>query len=298
MQKRDIMFKHLTMAFVASTALSLAIPAMAQTAPSGDLVSTVALNTSPIDYSFYDKVIKKVSVTEGGRPRLAYDFIRDQEGDFIGDYVSKLSAQNVENLPKSDQLAYWLNLQNIVTIEAILKEGKGKRSLKKLRGTAQKPGKLWTKPRVVIAGQNMSLHDIETKILTEFENPNVIYGIYQGVRGAPGLTPEAYRGATVDEMLDKNAKQYVNSKGIVAVKNNVVKVTPIFLWYQEAAFGGTDMALNEHLKLHAYPNLKSALFRGKSFGASSLNYRLDEYKAPKQDVYSSSSRGGGGGYGS
>jgi hypothetical protein len=292
------MFKYLTFTFAASVAFALAMPASAQTDSSQALVTNVSVQTSPIDYAFYDQVLNKLAVKQGGRPRLAYDFIRDQNGDFIGNYVSRLARQNIEGLPKTDQLAYWLNLQNLVAIDAIVKEGKGKRSLKKLRGTPLMPGKLWTKPRVVIAGQNMSLQDIETKVLTEFENPNVIYGIYQGVRGGPGLTSKAYQGATVNEMLLKNAKQYINAKGVVSVKNDLVKVTPIFLWYQDAAFAGQDMVLNEHLKSHAYPRLKKALNRGRSFAAASLNYRLDEYKAPKQETYSSGSRGGGGGYGS
>ena len=294
------MFKRLTLGLAAFTALSLNAPTLSQTSATDGMVSKVLTAESSIDYSFYDTIIKKVAVNEGGRPRLAYDFIRKQKSDFIGDYVAKLASQDVRSLSKDDQLAYWLNVQNIVTIDAILKDGKGKRSLKKLRGTAEAPGKLWTKSRVTIAGETMSLQDIETKILTEFDNPNVIYGIYQGVRGAPGVTPKAYRGSSVHEMLEKNAKQYVNAKGVVAVRGDVIEVTPIFLWYQNAAFGEDKMSLKTHLKSHAYPNLKSALYRGKGFEANSLNYRLDNYKIPKQETTSYSSRpsAGGGGYGS
>ena len=301
------MLKRLPLILIVSTALGLAVPATAQISTSDAVISKVSAAPSPIDYSFYDTIIKKVSVNEGGRPRLAYDFIRKQENDFIGNYVTQLARQSVSHLSKNDQLAYWLNVQNIVTVDAILKDGKGKRSLKKLRGTPEAPGKLWTKPRVTIAGKNMSLQDIETKLLTEFNNPNIIYGLYQGVRGGPSLAKEAYRGATVNDMLEKNAKRYVNSKGIVSVKGNVVKVTPVFMWYQDAAFGGDDTALTEHLKAHAYPNLKSSLYRGKSYEASSLNYRLDNYDIAKSTAYQNSSRGisggtsssrGGGGYGS
>jgi|GEM_PF-2169419 len=290
------MLKGMSLSLPAAVGLSLANSAMAQTSTPDAMVSKVSTPSSPIDYSFYDTIIKKVAVKKGGRPRLAYDFIRKQENDFVGNYVAELAGQDISNLSKNDQLAYWLNVQNIVTVDAILKDGKGKRSLKKLRGTGMAPGKLWTKPRVTIAGQNMSLQDIEAKLLTEFDNPNIIYGLYQGVRAGPSLTSEAYRGATVNDMLAKNAKRYVNSKGIVAVKGDVVKVTPIFMWYQEAAFGGKDVALTEHLKAYAYPNLKSALYGGKSYEVSSLNYRLDNYDIPKASDQNASR--GGGGYGS
>jgi len=300
------MLKSLPAVILAATALSFAAPSFAQTSNQATIIPAAAV-VSPIDYSPYDSFIKKLSVNEGGRPRIAYDLIRSEKIDFVDNYVSYLERQNVTGLTKDDQLAYWLNLQNAVTIQAILQDGKRKSSLKKLRGTAEKPGKLWTKQRVNVAGQAMSLQDIETKILAEFDNPNVIYGIYQGVRGAPCLTSKAYRGSDVNKKLEVHAKQYVNSKGIVSVNKDVVEVTPVFLWYQGAAFGGDDMALTDHLKAYARPNLKSALFRGKSFKSKSLNYRLDSYRVPTRvnDSPSSSSsgsfggsRGGGGGYGS
>jgi len=108
----------------------------------------------------------------------------------------------------------------------------------------------------------------------------------------------AYRGGNVDEMLMKNAKRYVNAKGIVSVKNDTVQLTPVFLWYHQAVFGGDDAQLTEHLKTHAYPNLKSALYRGRTFKSKSLNYRLDNYEVPKPEGVSDRSRRTSGGYGS
>ena len=93
---------------------------------------------------------------------------------------------------------------------------------------------------------------------------------------------KAYRGATVNETLAQNAKQYVNSNGIVTVKNSVVELTPVFLWYQDEAFKGDEKALLEHLKENAEPNLKSALYRGRSFAPTPLNYRPDFYDVKKE----------------
>jgi len=282
------MIKRLSTFVLASTVLSLAAPAFAQTTLAELDASKVAAETvvevsSPIDYGVYDTLMDRAAVNQGGRPRVAYDFLREQEVDYVSDYVSFLEKQDLSELSEDDKLAYWLNVQNIVTVQAILQGGKKtKKGLKKLRGTADAPGKLWTQPRVTIAGQEMSLKDIETKLLTDFDNPNVIYGIYQGVRGGPCLMRKAYRGANVNEVLVENAKQYVNSNGIVSVaRNNVVSLTPVFLWYKDTVFKGDDAVLLAHLKDNAEPNLKSALYRGKSFEATSLNYRLDYYDVDK-----------------
>ena len=285
---------------IIAMALGFAGPSLAQTTlfemETGKTITThVETVSSPIDYTVFDEMIKKLTVEQGGRPRIAYDFIREQKLNFMENYISYLERQDVTALSKNDQMAYWLNLQNIVVVQAILDEGK-KKSLKKLRGTAEAPGPLWVKPRVTVAGQDLSLQDIETKLFTTFDNPNIIYGLYQGVRGGPALTSKAYRGAIVSEMLDNNAKQYVNAKGIVGVKKNIIEVPPIFLWYQDVAFGGDSLALTEHLKSYAEPTLKSALYRGKTIEAKSLNYRLDSYKISTDS--STSSSGSRGGYGS
>lgn len=282
----NIMLRRFTGLILTTTALSLAASATAQTTLAeldveNEAVKSVVEVSSPIDYSDHDILMERVTVSKGGRPRVAYDFLRNQDVDFVGNQVSFLASQDISALNENDRLAYWLNLQNIVTVQAVLEDGKKKKSLKKLRGTADKPGKLWTKDRVTIGGQAMSLQDIETKLLTEFDNPNVIYGIYQGVRGGPCLMRKAYRGVTVNETLEQNAKQYVNSNGIVTVKNNVVELTPVFLWYQDAAFKGDDKVLLAHLKDNADPNLKSALYRGRSFASTSLNYSLDFHDVNK-----------------
>lgn len=280
------MFKQLSAFILTTTALGLTLSAYAQTTIAEldalqEATPVTAIVDSPIDYALYDDFIEAMTINQGGRPRVAYDFIRQQEPDVIEPYITHLGQQDISGLSENDKLAYWLNVQNIVTVQAILEDGKKKKTLKKLRGTADKPGPLWTKPRINIAGQEMSLRDIETKLLTEFDNPNIIYGIYQGVRGAPCLTPTAYRGANVEDMLAKNATQYVNSNGIVIVKNNVVEVTPVFLWYKEQAFKGDDKLLLNHLKENAKPTLKSALYRGRTFEATALNYRLDNYDVAK-----------------
>lgn len=269
------MFRLISVTLLTTTAISLAASSFAQVSPA--LVPAVSSSSSPIDYSFYDTFMSRAAVNQGGRSKVAYDFLRDQKVDYLGNYISSLSRKSVNSLPKNDQLAYWLNVQNAVTMHAVIQDGKKTKSLKKLRGTPELPGELWTKPRVTIAGQNMSLQDIETKLLTEFDNPNIIYGMYQGVRGGPSLSPTAYRGSVVEERLANKAKDYVNSKGTVSAKKDVIKVTPIFSWYKDKAFGGDDAALLAHLSVNAEPKLKTKLAGGKSFTTSKLNYRLDDF---------------------
>jgi len=234
---------------------------------------------TPIDYSTFDGLMDKISVKQNGRPRIAYEHVREHAMELLEAYLAHLAVQNVADLAKDDALAYWLNVQNILVVKAITDEGKKKKDLKKLRGTGDKPGKLWTVPRITISGQKMSIYDVEQKILTEFDNPNVIYGLYQGVRGAPCLNDTAYRGSNVQALLERNAKRYINSIGIVRVNNDIVEVTPVFLWHKDILFGQDDKVLIDHLKANAEPTLKSHLYRGRTFASAGLNYRVDNYAA-------------------
>ena len=82
------MIKHLSIFILTSTALSLTAPSFAQTTlaeldAKQNVTETAEEVTSPIDYETYDILMERAAVDKGGRPRVAYDFLRDQEVDFV-----------------------------------------------------------------------------------------------------------------------------------------------------------------------------------------------------------------------
>ncbi len=236
---------------------------------------------SPIDYAAYNDLMTRYAAPQNGRPKIAYKLIREYGREDLQSYLDFLAVQDVSNLPELDQLAYWLNVQNALVVSAITLEGKKKKNLKRLRGTGEAPGRLWTTPRLTLNGQSMSIADVETYILSNFKTDNVLYGLYQGVRGGPCINEKAYTGATIEAILETNAKRYINSRGIVHVNNDVVELTPIFLWHKDEAFGTDDKVLIAHLQSYAEPNLKSALYRAARFEPVSLNYGIDFYDIDK-----------------
>jgi len=262
---------------------------------------TAVTQTANIDYAATELFHSKFSVVDKGRARIAYKAVRKSAGPFLNGYVDYLSKHNVDNWSEDEQLAYWLNVQNTLVLQAVSFDTR-KTNLKKLRGTAEKPGKLWTTPRFNYAGQNLSIADIENRIVSNFKDPNVVYGLYQGVRGGPKINPKAYKASTVRETLAKAGRTYVNSRGIVKAENQTVKITPVYHWHKEALFGNDDAALIEHLKSHARPRLASNLYKAKTVDTLSLNYRADNYEPPRANVERnqsfSGSTGGGRGFGS
>ena len=287
-------------------------------ASAGDEVKLAALDSDYArpDYSQMTKFMKRDSVNSRGRPSIAYNDLRKDSPEFFGSYGDYLVNIDTSGFSQDDQLAYWLNLQNFLVVKAITEDTK-KTNLKSLRGSGDKPGKLWTKERVDIGGNAYSIADIENKIIAEFDNPNVIYGLYQGVKGAPCLSETPYEGASVTARLDELGKQYVNSRGIVTPEKGVASVTPIYDWYKADLFEDNEKTLLAHLKTNAATHLRGRLNTVREIKYTKLNYDIDNFvpqanaKKKKRKKSSGGSRpapsssgsgggggGGGGSYGS
>lgn len=266
------------------------------------------------DYAAMSTFMLANAVSERGRTNIRYKKLRKDSPAFFDEYEAYLVGIDVAALTPDDQLAYWLNLQNFLAVKAVTLDTK-KTSLKSLRGSGSKPGKLWTKERVTVGGQAYSLADIDNKLVTGFDDPNVLYGIYQGVKGAPCLSETPFDGASVHERLSELAKIYVNARGIVSPEKGVANVTPIYDWYNADLFGDDDKALLSHLKTNSETRLRGRLNTVRKINYTKLNYELDVFtpqqraKAgdrPRKRSGSSAPRptssgsggGGGGSYGS
>lgn len=236
-----------------------------------------------IDYRSMDMFLSNFSKRERGRPRIDYEDAKERGLVFIKDYQDYLESRNTSALSDEAQLAYWLNVQNLLVIRGIMDVKKPK-NLKRERGTGSKPGKLWTQDQFTTSdGQTLSIADVETLIATRWPDPNVFYGLYQGVTGGPCISTVAYRPDTVRTMLDAAAKHYVNANGVVTPKGNTVHVTPVFDWYKTAFFGSDDTTLIANVRGHAEPVLSSQLFSVQSVDTVDLNYDTDWLKTRKRD---------------
>ena len=101
------MLRRFTGLILTTTALSLAVSATAQTTlaeldAENEAVKSVVEVSSPIDYSDHDILMERVTVSKGGRPRVAYDFLRNQDVDFVGNQVSFLASQDISALNEND----------------------------------------------------------------------------------------------------------------------------------------------------------------------------------------------------
>jgi hypothetical protein len=124
----------------------------------------------------------------------------------------------------------------------------------------------WQEKVTTVGGMALSLEDIENILATNWDNPLVVYGLWQGAVGGPTLQREAYTGENVWKLLDRSAREFVNSNRGVKPEGNTLEVSEFYGWVKPA-FGNSDTVLLSHIKAFARPD-----FMGDISGANQINY--------------------------
>lgn len=252
-------------------------------------------NTQSVDYAEFDTFLDTFGIRSGDRLNLYYSAMRPQGVNYLNAYTAALARLEPSKLSRKEQLAYWLNLRNALVIRAIATQPPG-RSLKQERGDGDEPGEMWTRKRLAVEGVSLSINDIEQHILLKnFDNPNVIYGVYQGVEGGPAMQSKSFTGRAIDERLEALGRDYVNDRKNVRVRSGSVRVSLIYHWYKDALFQGSDAEVISHIASLAKPNLRENLTGVSSIGEQRFSYSLDEHEVRRQPPQQSFSSSGGGG---
>jgi len=194
-----------------------------------------------------------------GINRIDYARAKAAGRSTLSEYVALLAAVPVDDLARAEQLAFWINLYNALTMQVVVETY----PVKTIRDIDISPGLLadgpWDKPLVEVAGDAVTLNDIEHRILRPIWQDNRIhYAVNCASLGCPDLAPRPYTGARLDAMLEAAARAYVNHpRGVRFVAGQLV-VSSIYVWFQ-ADFGGDEAGVLRHLRRYAAPALAARL---------------------------------------
>lgn len=164
------------------------------------------------------------------------------------------SEISLAQLTKAEQLAYWLNLYNIGLLEQLVAIYPTKRLDSALFGV---DGML-AKKIFNVAGIELSLHDIQYNIVYEKFNdqPNIIYGFYQGYKGSPRISTSAFNAKNVFKKLESNAIEFINSNRGTYFNGRKVHVSS-FYERNKKMFPSFQRDLSLHLAKYAYSNMSN-----------------------------------------
>ncbi len=187
-------------------------------------------------------------------------------------------------LSKDEQLAYWLNLYNVVVIDEINKVY----PQKNLEDFVTEKDGLLEQKLISIGSLKLSLNDIQYKILHKKfpEDTMILYGFYQGYIGSPSIRKHAYTAENVHRTLRANAHDFINSNRGTAPDEKNFRVAG---YYERNAMYFPDFKkdLTMHLSEFLPSVEKEQLEQAKRLTASIEDWSIT-------DVYGTSRNYGGG----
>ncbi len=209
-----------------------------------------------------------------GLNRVDYRGVTPADRKGLADYIARLAALPVSRYSRPEQRAYWINLYNALTVNQVLAHY----PLKSIRDISSGlfGGGPWDEALVTIEGEEVSLNDIEHRILRPiWKDPRIHYAVNCASVGCPNLLRSAFTAGTTEAMLEEAAKAYVNSPRGARVDGAGLTVSSIYVWFQDD-FGGTDASVITHLRRYADGPLKKTLAGRDTIDDHAYDWSLNE----------------------
>lgn len=220
-----------------------------------------------VDHSQWDLFLKKYLVMEdsSGVNKLRYGKVTGGDKKLLENYLSALQGVRVSRLSRPEQKAYWINLYNALTVKVVL-DHYPVRSILEINIS---PGWFkrgpWDAKLLKIEGEEVSLNDIEHRILRPIWKDNrVHYALNCASVSCPNLQPEAFTRENTENLLEKGAREYLNHPRGARMDGNTLVLSSIYDWYQED-FDGSESGVIQHLLKYARSPLAQTLsgFKGR-----------------------------------
>lgn len=232
--------------------------------------------TTTIDHGAWDRFIARYRIRGAdGIARIAYRRVLPADREALSLYVATLSGLPITAYRRAEQLAYWLNLYNALILRTVLEHF----PVASILDIKLAKGGPWAKKLLHIEGEEVSLDDIEHRILRPlWRDPRVLYGLNNAALGAPDLPPRAVTAANAETLLDQGAHDYVNQPRGVRIDKGRLSVSSLYVWYKPD-FGGSDAAVIAHLERFAAPPLSQALAKETRIAGDHFDWALNEVKS-------------------
>lgn len=213
-----------------------------------------------IDHEDFDKFLMTyISVDRQGLNRVDYSGVSDADRALLEKYIGTLASTKISQFNRSEQMAFWINAYNALTLRVILEHY----PVASIRDIDLSEGFFadgpWDEKVLSVEGVALSLNDIEHRILRPIWNdPRIHYAVNCASIGCPNLVRNAYRSANLEEMLDQAAVTFVNAPRNIEFISDELTVSKIYSWFA-ADFGGDDASILKHIRQYADDDLQDRL---------------------------------------
>lgn len=193
----------------------------------------------------------------------------------INNYINQMSAIHIDNYNRQEQLAYWINVYNALTVQTVASYY----PVANIQEVNISPGLFslgpWGANLITVQGISLSLDDINNRIIRPIWNdPRTHYALNNATIGAPNLSKNAYEASKLEQQLNEAASTYINSlRGVHVIEGKLI-ISKLYDWYEED-FGGTKTDVITHLLQFATEPLLSQLKHINTIDSYMYNWHIN-----------------------
>ena len=184
-----------------------------------------------IDFQPLQKFLDKYVVTKADQTYVGYANITAIDKQKLNSMIKSYSKLNILNYNKNQQLAYWIDMYNMLTIQVILEHY----PVKSITGIDKNwlgYSKVWDQKVITIMGKSLTLNDMEHRIIRPiWKDPRIHSAVNCASFSCPNISVEAYNGNVIDKQLNTSFSAWVNSHKGVVLTNSKIYLSQIFNWY-------------------------------------------------------------------
>ncbi len=148
-----------------------------------------------------------------------------QRGE-LGGYLGRLERIDPDTLTRDEALAYWVNLYNA---GALLLAGDAWQSG---AGTVLRVPGAFDRRHLRVAGERLSLNDVEHGKIRRFRDPRIHGALVCGSVSCPTLRSEPFTGDGLAAQLDDQMRAFLAGGGAEVDRDaGVLRLSRIFLWF-------------------------------------------------------------------
>lgn len=194
-------------------------------------ISSPACSQEAFDHSIWNRILKQYV----HRGRVDYDRLFQARME-LDDYLKQLETVSLEALSevrREERIAFWINLYNASIIRMILDEYP--------IGRFDQIQAAFEVRTVQTIGEFFSFSDLRDRVLRQgFRDERIIIALVSGRMDSPKLLGEAFRGESLEEQLNRVAREFVEDDKLNQIKPSEKKIflSPLFDQF------GSDFLIN------------------------------------------------------
>lgn len=229
-------------------------------------------SSARIDHSAWTTLLATYLVP-GKVNRIRCARVTPQDRRALDAYIERLAGLPISEYSRVEQLPYWINLYNAVTVRLVLEHY----PVESILDIDISPGPIsfgpWDAELVSVEGERLTLNDIEHRILRPIWNdPRIHYALNCAAMGCPNLQPAAFTASNADRFMERGARDFINGRGVRITEGRLI-VSSIYAWFTED-FGGDEAGVLAHLRRYAAPSLAMKLTAFQEIDSDAYDWRL------------------------